>query len=512
METERFDAVVIGSGPNGLAAAITLAERGRSVLVLERRPKLGGAVATDELTLPGFRNDTFSAVYPASVASPVFARMPLDRFGLRWVHPPIPMAHPLPDGSAAALYRDVERTAESLDRQAPGDGQRWREFVAPYLRRFGAVQATMLGSFPPLLGAARILAAFKLGGALEFARLILMPASALAAELFRSQGSTGWLYGSVLHGDVSPTGSGSAIAGAYLNLLGHAVGWPSPEGGAGCLAEALVGYLTHLGGKTRTDAPVQRVLVEGRRARGVVLAGGAVVRAPIVIADVTPHGLLRLAGDALPAAYVARMDRFRYGDETVKLDWALSAPIPWTAAEPRMAGTVHVGGTGREVQAAVARIEAGELPDQPFILLGQQSLADPTRAPAGQHTAWGYTHTPRKYAWKPDEIDRHVERIEAQIERFAPGFRDCVLARHVISPASFEERNPNLVGGDVGSGSYALDQLIFRPVPSLAPYRTPIRGLYIGSASTFPGGAVHGISGHAAARLALAESRIRRFW
>jgi len=508
----RYDAVVIGSGPNGLAAAITLAERGRSVLVVEARDKLGGAVATDDLTLPGFHHDTFSAVYPAAAASPVWARMPLERFGLRWIHPPIAMAHPLPDGDAVALYRDLDRTAASLERQAAGDGERWRAFASPWLAHFGAVRATMLGGFPPVVGGLRLAAAFKLTGTLEFARLLLLPATALAAELFWSPGATAWLCGSALHGDVPPDGAGSAIAAAYLNILGHAVGWPSPEGGAGCFAAALVGYLRSLGGEARTGARVARVIASGNRVRGVALADGTCVATALVIADVTPHGLLALAGDAVPSSYVGRMRRYRYGPGTVKLDWALAGPIPWTADEPRGAGTVHVAGLSDEVMLASRQVGAGTLPARPPLLLGQQSLADPTRAPAGRHTAWAYTHTPRGYHWEAGDLDQHVERMEAHVERFAPGFRDRILARHVISPAGFEDRDANLVGGDVGGGSYALDQLVFRPIPALSPYHTPLRGLYVASASTFPGGAVHGAAGRAAARLALVETPLRRLW
>jgi len=506
----RVDAVVIGSGPNGLAAAIRLAERGRSVLVLEARPKLGGAVATDELTLPGFRHDTFASVFPAAIASPVWARMPLESFGLRWIQPAAAMAHPLPDGSAVLLYQDVGRTAASLERQAAGDGERWRAFVSPYLARWGAMRATMLSGFPPIRGGLALLTGFGIGGALEFARLLLMPASSLAGELFHSQGATGWLYGSALHSDVAPDASGSAIGAAYLNLLGHAVGWPSPQGGAGRLAEALVGYLHALGGQTRTGARVERVLHRAGRTTGVALDDEEITT-PLVIADVTPHGLLRLAGDALPPAYREQMARFRYGPQTVKLDWALDAPVPWAAEEARAAGTVHVGGPAGEIAAALRQQDAGELPTNPFLLFGQQSVADHTRAPDGKHTAWAYTHTPRGYRWRPDELDEFVARIEQQVERFAPGFGGRILARHAIGPAGFQERNANLVGGDVGGGSYALDQLIFRPVPSLMPYRTPLRGLYIASASTFPGGAAHGVAGDAAARVALLESRIRRW-
>jgi phytoene dehydrogenase-like protein len=502
------DALVIGAGPNGLAAAITLAEAGRRVLVLEAAERPGGAVATEELTLPGFAHDTFSSVYPAAAASPVFARMPLERHGLRWVHPGACYAHPLPDGRAAALYRDVERTAASLDRLAPGDGERWREFATPYVDHFDALRATMLSGFPPVRGAVRLAAALRPAGMLDFARLLLMPADALAAELFGADGSRAWLYGAAMHSDVPPVGAGSAIAAAYLNLLGHGAGWPSPAGGAGRLTDALVSHLTELGGSLRTAATVTRIAAERGRVVGVELAGGERCSAPLVVADLMPHALANLAGDALPPRYATALRRFRYGPATLKVDWALDGPIPWTAPEAREAGTVHVGGDAPEVLETTSL--ASGLPERPFLLLGQQSIADPTRAPAGKHTAWAYTHGPRTIDWSA-ERDRHVERIEAQVERFAPGFRDLILARHVLAPADLAHRDANLIGGDVGGGSYALDQVIFRPVPTLTPYRTPVRGLYLGSAATFPGGAVHGVPGRAAARLALAEARFIRF-
>jgi phytoene dehydrogenase-like protein len=511
MTRQHFDVLVIGSGPNGLAAAITLAEHGRSVLVLEARSLPGGAVATEELTLPGFHHDTYSSVYPAGAASPVFARMPLERHGLRWIHPPVAMAHPLPEGRAAALYRDLERTVVNLETLAPGDGQRWRTLVTPYLKHFTAVRKTLFSGFPPVEGGARMLATLGVSGVLGFARLFLLPASNLADELFHSQGGRAWLYGSALHGDVPLEEAGSAITALYLNLLGHAVGWPSPQGGAGNLAAALVRYLRHLGGLLRTETPVERVLTAHHRVTGVRTVGGEELYADSIIANVTPHGLLRLAGDALPSWYRRALERYRYGAPTLKLDWALSAPIPWDAPEARQAGTVHVGGDGEAVQHAQAQQRAGLLPDAPFMLLGQQSVADPTRAPQGQHTAWAYTHPPAGVDWKA-ETERWVELMEAHIEQYAPGFRQRILARHVITPPDFERRNRNLVQGDVGGGSYALHQLVFRPLPALAPYQTPIRGLYIGSAATFPGGAVHGVGGDAAARLALLETRLPRFW
>jgi phytoene dehydrogenase-like protein len=488
------DAVVVGSGPNGLAAAITLARGGLDVLVLEAAGHHGGAVATEELTLPGFRHDTFSSVYPAAAASPVFEAFELERHGLEWVHPQWCMAHPLEGGRAAALGRDVDATAATLDRLHPGDGARWAAFARPYLRRFGALRRTLLGGFPPVRGALGLAAGLGPRGALEFTRLVLMPAAALGEELFRSGDARAWLYGSAMHGDVPATGAGSAIAAAYLDLMGHAVGWPSPRGGAASLADALVACLRAHGGGVRTGARVTRVTVVRGRTTGVELEGGERVAAPLVIGDVAPRGLLALAGDSLPPRYAAALARFRHGPGTLKIDWALSDPIPWEAPEARGAGTVHVGGSDAEVLSGAAT----------FMLCGQQSIADPTRAPAGGHTAWAYTHDLRDA-----DSDRVVERMEARVEHFAPGFRDRILARHVQAPGDLERRNANLVGGDVGGGTYALDQVVFRPVPGLAPYRTPLRGLYIGSASAFPGGGVHGVPGHAAARLALIERRIR---
>ncbi|HZC14059.1 MAG TPA: NAD(P)/FAD-dependent oxidoreductase [Thermoleophilaceae bacterium] len=485
-------AVVVGAGPNGLSAAITLAEAGRDVTVLEAAPRAGGAVATEELTLPGFKHDVFSSVYPAAAASPVFARWPLERHGLRWIHPRACSAHPLPDGRAAVLFRDLAATAESLDALAPGDGQRWREFASPYLRHFGAVRATMLSGFPPLAGPARLLVGLGLGGTLEFARLLFAPASALGRELFAASGSRAWLYGAAMHGDVPPDGAGSAVAAAYLNLLGHAVGWPSPEGGSGRLADALVGHLSTLGG----------------RVTGVEIEGGERVPASIVVADVMPAALLAMCGDSLGGRYAAGLRRYRPGPATLKLDWALDGPIPWENPDVAGAGTVHVGGDEDEVLAATTNL-AATLPARPFMLLGQQSVADPTRAPGGKHTAWAYTHGPQHADWA-GETERVVDAMEARVESFAPGFRDRILARHVLGPADFQRLNDNLVGGDVGSGSYAIDQVLFRPVPALSPYRTPIRGLTLGSAATFPGGAVHGVPGRAAAGVALAEARLLR--
>lgn len=503
------DAVVIGAGPNGLTAAIRLARAGRSVVVCEAQDQPGGAVKSQELTLPGFLSDTYSAVYPAAAASPVFARMPLADHGLEWVHPEVAMAHPMPDGRAGALYRDLADTVDNLNGLCPGDGDAWARWVTPYLDNIDALRNTVLSGFPPVTGGLRLAAGLGVTGVLEFARLLLMPAAQLAEDLFTGPHARAWLYGSVLHGDVPADEAGSAIAGGYLQILGHAAGWPSPRGGAGALTAALVSYLESLGGAVRLSTPVARIASDGRRVAGVVTAAGERLRAPIVIADTTPHALLRMVGDRMPARYATRLGRFRYGPRTVKVDWALDDAPPWTAPEARRAGTIHLGGEAEAVTAQTSAVRRGEVPERPFMLFGQQSVADPSRTPAGKHTAWAYTRVPPKVAGEA-AVQAHAERMTDQVERFAPGFRDLVLGRYVQGPADLESGDANLVGGDVGGGSYALDQTVFRPLPSLVPYATPIRGVWLGSASTFPGGAVHGVPGWAAAGYALAAARLGR--
>jgi phytoene dehydrogenase-like protein len=498
------DAIVIGSGPNGLAAAIRLAEAGRSVVVLEASDRAGGAVRTEELTLPGFHHDVFSSVYPAGAASPVFARMPLAAHGLEWVHPESCYATPLPDGRVApVLYRDVGATAASLNATHPGDGDAWAAFASPLLESWDALRATMLAGFPPVGGALKLLTSMGPLGTLGFARLLPESSVGLARRLFDGGDARAWLHGAAMHGDTPPDRPGGAIAAAYLNLLGHAVGWPSPRGGAGALAGALVSYFEALGGEVRVGARVESVTSAGGRVTGVTIADGSSLAAPVVVADVMPHALAELGGDALSHWYRAMIKRYIYGPATLKLDWALEGPIPWSDPGARGAGTLHVGGGEEELLSTIAA-SGRELPARPFLLLGQQTVADPSRAPAGKHTAWAYTHGPHDLAlWDEAATARQVERVEAQVERYAPGFRDRVLARHVLSPGDLQARNANLVAGDVGGGSYILRQVIFRPVPSLSPYRTPLKGLFLGSAAAFPGGAVHGVPGDAAARAAL---------
>ena len=498
------DAVVIGSGPNGLAAAIRLAEAGRSVVVLEASDRAGGAVRTEELTLPGFHHDVFSSVYPAGAASPVFARMPLAEHGLEWVHPESCYATPLPDGrggAGAVPRRRCDGRVAGGGRA--GDGEAWAAFadaVPGLLGRAARDDARRLSAGRRLAEAADVDGAARHAGVRAVAAGVLGGTGAAAVRRWRCAGVAAWRGDARRH---------AAEARGQRDRRGV----PEPDGPRGRLAEparrrgflagALVGYLESLGGEVRTGARVESVTSSGGRVTGVTIAGGEWVGAGLVIADVMPDALARLGGDALARWYRELIKRYVYGPATLKLDWALDGPIPWSDPGVRGAGTVHVGGGEQELLDTIAASARG-LPERPFLLLGQQTVADPTRAPEGKHTAWAYTHGPRDLAvWDEVATARQAERVEAQVERYAPGFRDRVLARHVLSPSDLQARNANLVAGDVGGGSYVLRQVVFRPVPTLSPYRTPLKGLFLGSAAAFPGGAVHGVPGDAAAQAAL---------
>ncbi len=473
MTEAGYDAVIVGAGPNGLAAAVTLARAGRRVLVLEANDTVGGAARSAALTRPGFVHDLGSAVHPMGVASPFFRTLPLERYGLEWVHPHVPMAHPLEGGRAAVLYRSLEETARALGR----DGAAYRRPMAPLARRWEALVDEVL---QPVLHVPRhplVLVRFGLPA--------LLPAQTLARLLFRTEAARALFAGNAAHAVLPLSAPVSSAFGLLIGMTGHAVGWPVPRGGAQAIGDALAAYLRDLGGEIRTGRRVAS-LRELPPARAVVL-------------DVTPRQLVRLAGERLPASYRKKMQRWRYGPGAFKLDYALSEPIPWAAATCRRAGTVHVGGTLEEVAAAEKAVGAGHVPERPFVLLAQPSLFDPTRAPEGRHTAWAYCHVPNG---SPVDMTRRIER---QIERFAPGFRDCIVERFVSSPATLERQNANLVGGDINGGRMGLRQLLARPVLSAKPYRTPARGVYLCSASTAPGGGVHGMCGYHAARTVLRD-------
>ncbi len=461
---------MVGSGPNGLAAAIVLARAGMAVRVLEAAATVGGGCRSAELTLPGVTHDVCAAIHPLAVASPFLRSLPLGEHGVEWVHPPAPLAHPFDDGTAVLLLRSVEETAASLG----ADAGRYRRLMAPLVaRREELVEDLLAPLARPRHPAA--LARFSLRGAL--------PASILARHSFRSEKARGLLAGLAAHSMLPLTRTPSAAFGLVLGMLGHGVGWPFARGGSQRLVDALVSHLRALGGE-----------VETRRRVGSLaeLAG-----ADQVLLDVTPRQFLALAGDRLPDRYRRRLERYRYGPGIFKLDWALDGPIPWQAEECGRAATVHLGATLDEIAASERAPWQGRSPERPFVLLAQQSLFDSTRAPDGVHTAWAYCHVPNASA-----ADM-TERIEAQVERFAPGFRRRVIARSAMGPAAMESYNANYVGGDINGGAADLRQALARPLASLSPYSTPLPGVFLCSSSTPPGGGVHGMCGYHAARAAL---------
>ncbi len=474
----QYDAVVVGAGPNGLCAAITLAQAGRRVLVREAAPVVGGGLRTEELTLPGFHHDTFSAVHPLAVASPFLRTLPLASYGLQWLHSPAAVAHPFDDGTAALLERSLEATGETLGSAA--DAAAYSRLLAPFVdwseRFFAETLAPLHAPRHPLL-----LARFGLVG--------LPPITWLTRRLFQGTRARALLGGIAAHVTMPPHKAPTAAFALLLAIAGHTEGWPIPKGGAGRLAEALAGYLRSLGGEIVTGAPVT-TLDELPPARAVLL-------------DLTPKQVLDLGGTRLPEGYRRQLERYRYGLAAFKVDWALSGLIPWKSAACARAATVHLGGTLSEIETSERAAWRGRAAEWPYLILAQPSRFDPTRAPAGKHTAWGYGHVPFGARFTPQEAQRVVDRMEAQIERFAPGFRDLVLARSVLPPLELERRNANLVGGDIAGGLPDLRQLFFRPVPSLDPYATPVDGLYLCSASTPPGAGIHGMCGYWAARSAL---------
>jgi len=512
------DAVVIGSGPNGLVAAILLADAGWDVLLLEAQSEPGGAVRSAEVTVPGFVSDLYSAFYPLGMASPVMSRLGLDQHGLRWTHAPKVLAHPLPDGRAAVLSRDLDLTAANLDSFHPGDGDAWRRLYAEWDRLREPLLAALFTPFPPVRAGVRLTRTLGLSGALRFARFGTLSVRRLAQENFAGEAPGLLLAGNAIHTDLAPESAASGIFGWLLAMLGQTVGFPVPVGGAGQLTAALVSRLQAAGARLECNARVERVLVRDGRAVGVRTTDGREYTARrAVLADVdAPSLYLHLVGrEHLPALLLADLERFQWDNATVKVDWALSRPIPWTAEGARGAGTVHVGGELDNLSRYCHALDLQLIPAQPFVILGQMTTADPTRSPAGTESAWGYTHVPWRVRgdvggelsgdWSAAvERERFLDRLESQVESFAPGFRDCLLARHVQFPGEMEAHDGNLVGGAINGGTAGLhQQLIFRPVPGLGRPETPVTGLYLASSSAHPGGGVHGGCGANAARAAL---------
>jgi phytoene dehydrogenase-like protein len=473
------DAVVIGSGPNGLAGAITLARAGLEVEVHEAAETIGGGVRSAELTLPGFVHDVCSAIYPFGAASPFFRELDLD---LEFVQPPAAAAHPLDDGSAVLLERDVHATAAQLVEDAVA----YRRLIEPLVEGWRAIEPVVLASLlPPSPRAiARLARTLGVRGTLAGARGALGSARGLAERTFYTERGRAFFAGHAAHSILPLERRPSGAFGLMLTVLGHVNGWPVVRGGSQRLADALAHRLRALGGTIHTSSPVD-----------------ALPDARLVLADVAPPELLRIAGERLPDRYVRELRRYRFGPGSFKVDWALDGPIPWRAAECRRAGTVHLGGTLGEIAAWERSAWGLGEAEGPFVLLAQPSLFDATRAPAGKHTAWAYSHL-------SNGSGRDLTAaIEAQVERFAPGFRDLIIERSVLDPAALEHHNRNLVGGDIAGGAMTLSQVLFRPARRLVPYRTPSRGLFLCSSSTPPGGGVHGMCGYLAARAALKSLR-----
>lgn len=505
------DAVVIGAGLNGLVAANLLADAGWSVVVLEEQDEPGGAVKSGELTgQPGFTHDLFSAFYPLAAASPTLRRLELERYGLRWRRGPLVLAHPAPDGTCASLSTDLDETAASLDAFAPADGDAWRELYGLWQRTGRHLLAAMATPMPPLRPGLRLARELGAPGLARFARTMLLPVRRLGEERFRGEGGRRLLAGNALHTDLAPEAAFSGFYGWFLAALGQEVGFPCPEGGAGRLTDALVRKLEERAGRVESGTRVTEVVIRRGRAVAVRAGGEDVEASRAVLADVdAPQLYLELiAREHVPVRVLDDLRGFQWDNGTLKVDWALDGPVPWTAQDARRAPVVHIADGVDELTVTMSELARGLVPTKPFLIFGQYSMCDPTRCPPGKEVAWAYAHVPQGI-----ELDEaaFVECMEARIEELAPGFRALVRTRHVFTPHGLQAANRNLVGGALNGGTAQIhQQLVFRPTSGLGRPATPIKGLYLASSSAYPGGGVHGAPGANAARAALTAARLRR--
>ena len=468
----EYDAIVVGSGPNGLAAAITLAQAGKSVCVFEARDEIGGGSRTAELTLPGFLHDVCSAIHPLALSSRFFRSLSLEQYGLEWIQSPAALAHPLDDGTAMLLERSIEATGETLG----DDAQAYRRLMEPLVAHWNTFADVLLGPLRPQTFRHPFLLA-------PFGLEALRSAQGLTRQFFKGERASAMFAGMAAHSFLPLEQRISAAFGLMLGASGHAVGWPIPRGGSQIIVNALAAYLRSLGGKIITGVEVKSV--------------DALPPTRAVLFDVTPRQLLSIAGNHFSDGYKRSLQRYRYGPGVCKVDYALDGPIPWKAAECLRAGTVHLGGTFPEIATSERQVAQGQHPERPFVLLAQQSLFDATRAPEGKQTVWAYCHVPNGSNFDMSE------RIEAQIERFAPGFHDRILAKHTLVTSELERYNANYVGGDINGGLANLMQFFARPTLRAVPYTTSAKNIYICSSSTPPSGGVHGMCGYYGAKAAL---------
>jgi phytoene dehydrogenase-like protein len=519
------DAVVVGGGPNGLVAACRLADAGWDVVLCEAADHLGGAVVSQE-PVPGYTVDLASAFYPLAAASPALRRLDLGHHGLTWAHAPAVVAHPAgpDDERAAVLHRDPAVTAARLDAEAPGDGETWLELLAQWRRMRDPLLDVLLGPFPPVPATLRLLRRMgKAPDAIRLARTLLLPLSQLGEELFKGQNGRLLLAGNAMHADIPMTAPGSGLFGMLLAMLGHSVGFPVPEGGAGRLASALADRFISRGGTIELGSRAERILTDHRRVSGVRTSTGEHHHVRAVVADVSAPALYGqlVPFDELPARVATRMARFEIDPATIKVDWALSAPVPWASPPPAAPGTVHIADSMDELRMSLEKVHAHVVPAKPFLLVGQMSTADPTRSPPGTEALWAYTHLPQVVhtdesdevtgTWDDSEVERLADRMQDRLERYAPGFGSTVTARRVLGPHQLQARNENLINGAVNGGTAGLhQQLMLRPIPGSGRAETPIRGLFLASSAAHPGGGVHGAAGANAARALGAAARTGR--